>query len=490
MSQGPKNLLKTHNVVFLVVAAAAPLTVVSAGATAAYATSGMSGVPLGYLVCGALVAFFAVGFCAMAKEIPNTAAFFSYVSAGLGRSHGLAASWLALVSYLAMQVALYSLFGFTVNSLLSSVGVDVPWWLCTMGAIALVAVLGVNSADAASKLLGVLLTLEFLAVATFCVVALNNPAENIGVTTLTPQALLGVGTGTTLAFTIAGFMGIESTAMYSEETHKPKSTIPRATLIAIGVISIFYAFSSWSIAQSAGESNIVAASQEQGADLFFNFLAAHGLEGVVPLIRILLATSLFAAVTSFHNTIARYLMALGREQVIWKKLGGVSGKGAPVNASLALSGFGALVVLGFGLIQNLIGYNEGFPADILFSWLSAAGGFGLVFLFLVTSISVILYFKKHQHAYNRFVTVIAPVIATIGFGIVFVLILMNFDVLIGNDELWYLVFIVPGIVLLCGVAGYIRGEYLRKNDPRIYENIGSGKPPAEPAELTREPVSV
>lgn len=95
--------LRTHNIVFLVVAAAAPLTVVSAGATAAYATSGMSGVPLGYLLCGLLVAFFSVGFCAMAKEIPNTAAFFSYVSAGLGKSHGLAASSLAIVSYTAMQ---------------------------------------------------------------------------------------------------------------------------------------------------------------------------------------------------------------------------------------------------------------------------------------------------------------------------------------------------------------------------------------------------
>ena len=64
--------LKTHHIVFLVCAAAAPLTVVSAGVTAAYAASGLAGVPLGYLICGGLVAMFALGFCAMAKEIPNT----------------------------------------------------------------------------------------------------------------------------------------------------------------------------------------------------------------------------------------------------------------------------------------------------------------------------------------------------------------------------------------------------------------------------------
>ena len=79
--------------------------------------------------------------------------------------------------------------------------------------------------------------------------------------------------------------------------------------------------------------------------------------------------------------------------------------------------------------------------------------------------------------YNSFVTLVAPVIATVGFGVVFVLILLNFNVLIGSDDLWYLVFIVPSIVLLCGVAGYARGEYLRKHNPRIYENIGSGKSP-------------
>lgn len=473
-----RHSLKTHNIVFLVIAAAAPLTVVSAGATAAYATSGMAGVPLGYVVCGVLVAFFAVGFCAMAREIPNTAAFFSYVSAGLGRSHGLAASWLALISYLAMQVALYSLFGFTVNGLLlNQFGLNIPWWVCTLGAIGLVAILGVKSADFASRILGVLLTLEFLAVALYCVVALSNPADTIGVRTLSLQAFVGAGTGTMLAFTIAGFMGIESTAMYSEETHKPEKTIPRATLIAVAVISVFYAFSSWSIAQSMGEGNIVEEAQAQGADLFFNFLAANGFGGVVPLIRVLLATSLFAAVTSFHNTISRYLMALGRERVIWSQLGQTTPGGAPISASLFLSAFGAAVVLGCAGLQYLIQYGEAFPADIIFSWMSAAGGFGLVFLFLVTSLSVIRYFKQRPNTYRKLTTVIAPGIAVLGFGVVFVLILLNFNVLVGNDELWYLVVVVPGLILLCGVAGFLRGEYLRKNSPDIYRNIGSGKAP-------------
>lgn len=182
--------LKTHHVVFLVVAAAAPLTVVSAGATAAYATSEMEGVPVGYLLCGALVAIFAVGFCAMAREIPNTAAFFSYVSAGMGRSHGLAASWLAIVSYIAMQTALYALLGFTAQGLIASVsGVNISWVIWSLLAAAGVAFLGVRSVDVASRILGVLLALEFLAVLIYCAVSLSRPAEGIGTSTLMPSAL-------------------------------------------------------------------------------------------------------------------------------------------------------------------------------------------------------------------------------------------------------------------------------------------------------------
>lgn len=472
--------LRTHNIVFLVVAAAAPLTVVSAGATAAYATSGMSGVPLGYLLCGLLVAFFSVGFCAMAKEIPNTAAFFSYVSAGLGKSHGLAASSLAIVSYTAMQIALYCLLGYTACSLVDSLfDIHIHWSIWSFLALILVAFLGVKSADATSKILGVLLLLEFSAVAFFCFLALQNPADGISVQTLSPTSLIGAGTGTLLAFTIAGFMGIESSAMYSEEAINPTKTIPNATLISIVIISAFYSFSSWSIAQSTGERHIVEAAQESGSDLFFNFIAEQGFSTVVPVIQLLLVTSLFAAVTAFHNSISRYLMALGREEVIWKKLGIVSSNGAPISASLVQSIFGFVVIVAALAMQLITGYDDTYPSAIVFSWMSNAGGFGLVFLLLTTSISVFFYFRKREGLYPAFVTKIAPAIAIVGFGIMFALILANFENLIGDADLWYLVFIIPSIILLCGVAGFIRGEILKRSKPHIYANIGSGHRPSE-----------
>lgn len=482
--------LRVHNIVFLVIAAAAPLTVVSAGVTAAYSASGMAGIPLGYLLCGGLVAIFAVGFCAMAREIPNTAAFFSYVSAGLGRSHGLAASWLAIVSYTAMQVALYCLLGYTATGLIqSAIGLSLPWWIYSFISLCFVAFLGVRSAKVASKVLGVLLSLEFSAVVFFCVLALRNPAEEIALSTFSPGELFGAGTGTLLAFTIAGFMGIESSAMYSEEAVNPAKTIPNATLVSVAVVSVFYGFSSWAIAQSAGESNVVASAQEHGSDLFFNFIAQSGFPQLVPIIQALLVTSLFAAVTSFHNSISRYLMALGREEVIWKTLGATGIDGAPVKASLTQSGVGVAAIAIAVFFQFITGGDPAFPSAIVFSWMSNAGGFGLVFLFLITSISVLLYFKKRPDKYSAFVTTITPLVAIVGFGAMFMLILTNFDNLIGDAELWYLVFVIPGLILSCGIAGFLRGEHLKKNKPNVYHNIGSGHPPNHSAQFNGAPSS-
>lgn len=470
--------LKTHHIVFLVCAAAAPLTVVSAGVTAAYAASGLAGVPLGYLICGGLVVMFALGFCAMAKEIPNTAAFFSYVSAGLGKSHGLAASWLAIISYSMMQTALVCLLGFMAEDLLLRVtGRSVTWVLFSIVAVILVGTLGVRSADLASRIIGFLLILELLTVLFFCIVVLINRGHDLAVGTFSPMSLIGGGTGTLLAFTIAGFMGIESSSMYAEEAEDPGKTIPRATLISIAVISVFYGFSSWAIAQSVGEENVVTDAQEQGSTLLFTYLGSHGFTALVPFLQALLVTSLFAAVVSFHNSISRYLMALGREHVLWKSLGRVTADGVPRTASVSQSCLAIVVVIAMWLTQKTLNMDDSFPSDIVFSWASNAGGFGLIFLFLVTSISVLRYFTRRERKYSSFITTYSPVVAIVGFGAMFVLVLLNFKNLIGDAELWYLVFVIPGVILSCGIAGFARGEYLRKKRPAIYQNIGSGHSP-------------
>lgn len=67
-----------------------------------------------------------------------------------------------------------------------------------------------------------------------------------------------------------------------------------------------------------------------------------------------------------------------------------------------------------------------------------------------------------------FTRLIAPALAAVGLFAVFVLILLNFDVLIGSGSP-ILVTVMPGIILASGVLGFLRGEYLRRFRPDVFE---------------------
>lgn len=110
-------------IVFMVVAAAAPLTVVAGSVPLGMALGNGAGYPAMYTAAAVILALFAVGFVAMARHVPNAGAFYSYVEQGLGRGAGLGAAFLALVTYTAVQGAVYGYLGFAVNELLVSYGV-------------------------------------------------------------------------------------------------------------------------------------------------------------------------------------------------------------------------------------------------------------------------------------------------------------------------------------------------------------------------------
>lgn len=58
-------------VVFFVMSAATPLTVVAGVITLAYAITGLLGLPLAFLLIGALLALFGVGYVAMSRHVAN-----------------------------------------------------------------------------------------------------------------------------------------------------------------------------------------------------------------------------------------------------------------------------------------------------------------------------------------------------------------------------------------------------------------------------------
>ncbi|MFD5866148.1 APC family permease [Agromyces sp. NPDC127015] len=468
-------------IVVLIIAASAPLTVIAGGATTAYSVTGSIAVPVGYLVLAAVLAVFSLGYAAMSRFITNAGAFYAYAAQGLGRPVGVGVALIALVAYNCMQIGIWGMFGFQVSVLVGEkLGLDVPWWVGVVVFILVVGLLGVNRVDLSAKVLGVIVVLEFVVVTVFDVVAFANPAGGFTAAPISPASLLLPGIGAVLVFGIAAFMGFESAAIYGEEAKDPKRTVARATFAAVIIIGVFYAISSWALALAVGTDKISSGGitpEEAGPPLFFAFVAERLGPIMVDFMSLLFITSLFAALVSFHNAVARYGFALGREGVLPAWFAKVRERsGSPWAGSIAQSIVALAVIAVFAVAVAGAGSELGplFPVVTLFNWLTNTGALGLVLLMAVVSLAVIGYFRRDPRDVGVGSRLVSPVLSFLALATVLVLIVLNFNVLLGQTDSDLTTFLLPALIVLAGVVGIVWGLVLRRRRPEVYRRIGHG----------------
>jgi amino acid transporter len=482
--------LGTAHLVFFIVAASAPLTAVAGGQSATYLVTGNKGIPFLFIPLGIMLALFSVGYAAMSRHITNAGAFYSYIARGLGKVPAVAGAFVALVSYNAMQIGIYGLFGVAMGSFMSDkIGITLDWyWWCFIAA-AIIALLGVLRIDLNAKVLAVLLILEVVVVALFDFAILGDPGpQGITATGWSPSEATGTALGAALVFCVASFVGFESAAIYGEEAKDPRKTVARATFIAIGLIAVFYALSSWLVGIAAGPDTMV----NPDALVKAGFVGAGGGPDPTTVLfvtgqdrlgafwgdasSLLFATSLFAALLSFHNAVARYFFALGREGVLPRAFARVNSRsGAPIVGSLVQSVI-AVVVVAIFAIQNQD------PVLTLFTWLTNLGALGVLALMTATSFAVIGFFRaRPELERNSAATVIAPMVAGLALLAVLVLGVWNFNVLITsatNAPLDSKSVILPCILLVAAVIGAGLAYWMRGAKPQTYARIGEGGGPA------------
>jgi amino acid transporter len=130
-------------IVFMVMAAAAPLTVIAGTVPLGVGAGNGAAFPTTFALCCGILLLFAVGFAAMSRHVPEAGAFYSYVQRGLGRAAGLGSAFLAIVTYAAVQLAVFGYIGAVVDGLVQHYGGPaLPWWVWSLVALAIVGVLG------------------------------------------------------------------------------------------------------------------------------------------------------------------------------------------------------------------------------------------------------------------------------------------------------------------------------------------------------------
>jgi amino acid transporter len=197
---------------------------------------------------------------------------------------------------------------------------------------------------------------------------------------------------------------------------------------------------------------------------------------------ILFVTSLFAALLAFHNTIARYAFALGRERVLPAWLG-TTGRhnSAPKWGSLTQSMLALVVLMGY-VVAGLD------PFVYLFFWLTVLGGLGVLILMAATSLAVVIFFGRRENRNDAglWSGLIAPVVATGTLASILYLTVEQFPVLMGIEPGSPWRWVLPVSFAVVAIAGMVWAAIIKARSPQTYATIGlgansaTGMPPVEP----------
>ncbi|MCX4544481.1 APC family permease [Streptomyces sp. NBC_01565] len=469
--------LGTAGLLLSVLAASAPLMVVAGVMPTTFGVMGIVGQPLLFVILGAVLALFSIGYAEMSRHVHNAGAFYAYIARGLGPTAGAAASVVALVAYSAMQVGVFGILGFEISGLFATyLEIEIAWWIPALLAVAATGALGWLKIDLNAKVLGVLLLIECVLVVIFDLAALAKPgAEGLSLHAFNPDTLGGAGLGTALCFCIAAFVGFEQSPVYAEETSKPHIVVSRVMFLAVGFVALFFALSAWALTVATGPSEVVKASADAGPGLLFQLTESRLGTTFTDVLHVLFVTGMFAAMLSFHNVVARYAFAMGREGLLPAAFGRTNpGTGAPGTGSLLQTGVAAVVVLAFALTDDMPAGDPTAPVLHLFTWMGSVGALGVTLLMATASIAVIAFFVRRGTAGAQVWRLVAAGLSGLALIGIAVYTVKDFGVLVGAEEGSALSWVLPAIIAAAALVGLASGLVLRRRDPGAHSRIGLG----------------
>lgn len=458
-----KGNMGTFALVTTVLAFSAPLSTAS-GFLTVLIGYGDTGAPLYFVLCIAIFLFFAVGFCKMGAVMQRPGGFYAYITDGLGKKVGLVSAFVAAAGYILNGLNLPCFFSLTFQNFIKNLGgPELPWWIIGIVTVIVTTFLASRSIDFSAKVLVVAMTLEVIVLVAFdigCFVK-GAPAGSGGfvLSGIDPK-MIGLG----LMFSVCTFFGFEATVIYREECRKPEKTIPRATIIAIVFIGVFYGIATMAFVAHYGANDVMAKASADPSGLFYTAIMDLFGKIVLDCVNVIALFSIFASCLSVQNIATRYLYSMGVDGVIPKKLGVVNPKyNSPSNAAIAIGIFWAICMVIFRI--------SGKPADFLYPMFSGLGTIFIMMVICMCAVAVPVYFKKHpEYGFGKFSTVIAPILGIIGVGFVTVMMALKVGDLLGTTSVVTAIFCIIAIIYI--IVTYMYALHIEKKKPDVYAKIG------------------
>ena len=462
---GLRGSLGVTAIVMMVVATAAPLTVMVANTPLIISLGNGMAAPFDAAVATLIMLLFTVGFVAMSKYITNAGAFYAYIQKGMGRMFGLGSATMAMTSYFFILVALEAYIGFATSELLHNfLGISVPWWLLSFATIALVGFLGYRHIELSTKFLSVALVLEIAIVLVVdFVIVMENGVSSADLAPFSVGAMTSGSPGLGIMFAIYCFIGFEATVVFREEARDPERTIPRATYTAVLIVGAFYVVSMWCEVIGVGIHDVLPFASAHPGDMYQLIVERYLGKTSQDVMQVLLITSLFACILSIHNVVVRYQYVLGRYGVLSNRLASVHAKHGSPHVSSFTQTVSSCVLL---LVLMALGLD---PVTQMYAWGATAGTLGYMVILSLTCISIILFFRRHRMDTRLWHTLIAPAGGLVGLLACLWIAIDNLPTLVGEVKANTVTWAIGLVVVASFFVGYGMALRLRRRFPSRFE---------------------
>lgn len=457
------NLLSTPYVVFLVIAAAAPLASMIGNLPIALAHGTGAYVPVAFLLAAFVLLLFSVGFSFIAHRLVRSGAFYAYIAEGLGKPFGVGAAYCAVIAYSVFAFGLATACGYFDAQVFSALGFKVSWVVCAALSVLLTGWLNYRSMEASSQLLGVIIVVESAVLAAFdASVIITKGSSALPLSSFSMHHWLAPGLGISLMTAFSCFVGFESAALYGKESTNPKRSIPLATYIAVLFIGAFYLFTAWIAVGAIGTVNTKSLALAHGGTLMLDLITRYEGQIAADIAGLLLCTSILATYIAIHAAAARYIHALADEGLLPRILARFDEiKKVPQAATLCLSAV-TLICLGGIMLSHAKPYLSVIPVLI------GTGTLGIIALQAMASLAILFYVLAHRKEAGLIVLG-ASSLAAIGLFIALITVCKNFS-LLSNIASTYITWL-PALYFFVFMTGLSFSLWMRRYRPALYARL-------------------
>ncbi|HEY6795096.1 MAG TPA: APC family permease [Kineosporiaceae bacterium] len=353
--------------------------------------------PLAIIIAG--IGMFGAGWiiAEYARRIHVCGSLYEYISDTFGRRVGAIAGWVYYGAMLILAAATFlALGGLSEAFLGTAFSVSVPWWLLSLGYIAVAVVLlvvGVQVSVRAQLALVLISSAVVLGFAIYIIAQGGLGRHSLSTRPFNPFAVGGLDLLYGVLYGINMFIGFESAANLAEETDDPKRHIPRAVLWSLIIVGIYFV--------------ITAYSQDVGFGLDANAWknsvfplqtlasgAAFGSTGFGNLMSVLILLDILAVAIGVGVASTRGMFAMARGGSLPAGLSRVSVRfGTPVAGVWLMGAVSVASVLLVSLGGGVFSRATGQPGVLqpewapMFGWMAGFAGTGLAMMYLAVSLA-------------------------------------------------------------------------------------------------------